>query len=207
MTMPSLEKAQQIFEQICLQTDKLDLSLGKKPEISRNHFLAVARCAQTIASHTQSLNPQKAYILGLLHDCGQPAENRDKNKFHGLVGYEKMLKLGLDETARICLTHSFPEYDFKPERFTYAFPAMVRCRQLIDELIYDDYDKLIQYSDMLCRGDVITDLKSRILYIVEAYKIKPKDARVRYRTMLKIKRYFDTLCQCDTYKLLGIKNA
>lgn len=207
MAIPSYEQALQIFEDLSQQTDALDIELGKEPQISRKHFLAVAHCAQTIAVQIKSLDPQKAYILGLLHDCGQPEENRDRNNFHGISGYHKMLALGYDDVACICLTHSFPEHDFKPERFSYAYPEMVRCRRLIDNLAYNDYDLLIQYSDMLCRGYTITDLKSRIAYIINTYKINMSDARLRYKVMLKIKRYFDRLCGCDTYQLLGIKNA
>lgn len=206
MTLPTHNKALEIFEEVCLETDKLDIEKGKMPQTSRKHFLAVAECAKKIAKNCKNLDPEKAYICGLLHDCGQPSENRDCNKFHGLVGYHKMMEMGFDEVARTCLTHSFPEYDFKPERFSYTHSEMVLCRNLINNISYNDYDLLIQYSDMLCKGGLVTTLKDRIIYIMNTYKISIKDARIRYRIMLKIKKHFDKLCGQDTYCLLGIKN-
>lgn len=206
MTIPSRQEAQKLFADIAAKLDVCDLQQGKEPQTSRIHFQNVASCAYKIATKISHLDEEKAYILGLLHDYGQLEETLDKNKFHGTAGYDLMMQKGYDEVAKICLTHSFPEYDFKPERFTYNQKEVIRARKIINNLTYDDYDLLIQYSDMLSCGKKITDLKSRIKYILKTYHTTRTDAKIRYKTMLKIKHHFDTLCGKDTYKLLGITN-
>ena len=71
-----------------------------------SHSRITAHCAEKIAQYA-GMDPEKAYVLGLLHDIGR--------KFgvfhlkHVSEGYKYMMSLGYDEVARICLTHSFNE--------------------------------------------------------------------------------------------------
>ncbi len=70
-----------------------------------NHSRVAAHCAGKIAMACEGLDPEKAYILGLLHDIGRKFGVRHLG--HVSDGYSYMMSLGYDEAARICLTHSF----------------------------------------------------------------------------------------------------
>lgn len=69
-----------------------------------NHSRTVAHCAEKIASYS-GMDPEKAYVLGLLHDIGRRFGKRHLG--HVSDGYSYMMSLGYDEAARICLPHSF----------------------------------------------------------------------------------------------------
>ncbi len=69
-----------------------------------NHSRTCAHCAERIAS-LSGMNPEKAYVLGLLHDIGRRFGKRHLG--HVSDGYSYMMSLGYDEVARVCLTHSF----------------------------------------------------------------------------------------------------
>lgn len=80
-----------------------------------------------IASRIDSIDGQKAYILGLLHDYGKMVRDADnKEYFHGLTGYHEMNRLGFDDVARVCLTHTFPDKDFKYTE--YSYPEMRKTK-------------------------------------------------------------------------------
>ena len=82
------------------------------------HTQGIAFVARIIASHIPDMNPEKAYICGLLHDYGKKYDEKLTGKFHGQTGYEELLKLGYDECARICLTHSFPNKSFSNKGYS-----------------------------------------------------------------------------------------
>lgn len=70
-----------------------------------NHSRVAAHCAERIAEACEGMDPEKAYILGLLHDIGRKFGVRHLG--HVSDGFSYMMSLGYDEVARICLTHSF----------------------------------------------------------------------------------------------------
>ena len=51
------------------------------------------------------MNPDAAYVMGLLHDIGRREGIMDMR--HIYAGYLFMSSLGYDDSARICLTHCF----------------------------------------------------------------------------------------------------
>lgn len=169
------------------------------------HSMAVATNAMTIASRLPHLNPRKAYILGLLHDYGERYSRRQKGAFHGTSGYDALMELGYPEAARICLTHSFPNPDINPSEYTYPIAAITRAKELISNIVYDDYDRLIQYSDLLVCIYRTVSIAERTSFIQKKYNVS--DAAIARLTNegLKLKDYFDAKCGCNTYDLLGIK--
>ena len=70
-----------------------------------NHSRVAAHCAEKIAGLCDGTDPEKAYVLGLLHDIGRRFGIRHLG--HVADGYTYMMSLGYEEAARICLTHSF----------------------------------------------------------------------------------------------------
>src|SRR5579872_4316453 len=74
-----------------------------------DHSRVAARAAQPIASAHPALDPDRAYVLGLLHDLGRGAGGPGvADVRHILDGYRLLEERGFHECARICLTHSFP---------------------------------------------------------------------------------------------------
>ena len=66
------------------------------------HTKGIAAAAKKIAENIPGLNPEKAYVLGLLHDYGKRISERDERYFHGREGYEQMNKHGFYDVAKIC---------------------------------------------------------------------------------------------------------
>lgn len=85
----------------------------RNPGPWKNHSLTAAHCAKTIAERLKmrgnNIDPEKAGILGMLHDIGR----REGVTWlaHTIDGYDYLMSLGYEKAARICLTHSFPEKD------------------------------------------------------------------------------------------------
>ena len=85
----------------------------RNPGPWKNHSLTAAHCAKTIAERLKmrgnDIDPEKACILGMLHDIGR----REGVTWlaHTIDGYDYLMSLGYEKAARICLTHSFPEKD------------------------------------------------------------------------------------------------
>ena len=71
-----------------------------------DHSRVAARCAEKIAA-AAGMDPEKAYVQGLLHDIGR--KFGVKHLGHVYDGYHYMLSLGYADAARICLTHSFSQ--------------------------------------------------------------------------------------------------
>jgi HD superfamily phosphodiesterase len=78
-----------------------------------DHSINVGLAAQTIAKRCGNLNPEKAYVLGLLHDIGRRYGVSARR--HGIDEYNFVMERGFNEVGRICLTHSFPVPDFEKE--------------------------------------------------------------------------------------------
>ena len=72
-----------------------------------NHSHNVATVAEEIAKKCKDLDPDKAYAYGLLHDIGRYPGDVGLN--HIIIGHKLLLKEGLEDAARIVLTHTFYE--------------------------------------------------------------------------------------------------
>lgn len=164
-----------------------------------DHSRIVANCAKKIAENCSYINPEKAYIVGLLHDIGR--------RFgvtylaHVIDGYHYLLNLGYDEAARICLTHSFAEKDIN----TYIGNADVpqetytEIEQLIEEFEYDDYDRLIQLCDSISFPDGVVDLTTRMDDVERRYGSYPKCKREKN---FEIKHYFEEKMNRNLYEVV-----
>lgn len=173
----------------------------------RDHCLLVACCAEIIASKTPEVNPQSAYVLGLLHDYGKMLKKEEgPNSFHGLVGYTYMKQRGLDIVANICITHSFPESGFLEEEYaSINKDDLAVVKKILKTELYNEYSKIVQLSDLLTYVYKYATLKERMIFIKDKYSIPLKHIKKKYREAIKLKKYFDDKCGVDIYKLLGIK--
>ncbi len=92
------------------EADKeLKLGANLTPGPWEQHSISVAKNARLIAEKTNIMDPDKAYVMGLMHDIGRRAGI--KGILHIFDGYDYMISIGQEELAHICLTHSFPIKD------------------------------------------------------------------------------------------------
>ena len=170
----------------------------------RAHSAAVARIAETIASKTPYLNSERAYILGLLHDCGKYQDEYACHKFHGLAGYYYMLEKGYPDLARASLTHTFYKKDFELNEYPFPPDDLKICRRLLQDIKYDDYDLLLQLADMINDMGKTCTLEYRVQSLCKRRNIPPKDYAWVEVALNAIKNYFDKKCGCDIYSLFGL---
>ena len=161
MKIPSLQEAQQLL------AAAEQLNLGRWVTHSRH----VAEAARAIAGADPDLDPEVSYILGLLHDVGR-REGRTSIR-HIIDGYNFLHPLGHEDSAKICLTHSFAlqntdaifgEWDCTDEERSFV-------DSYIQNLEYTDYDRLLQLCDTLALFDGFVLMEKRML-----------DAALRYGT-------------------------
>lgn len=205
--IPTKEKAFCLMEKIWSVTDILNSNDGLPVGTSRAHHKNVALCAEKIA-YACGLDANRAFVQGLMHDYGEVAERIIPNTFHGTFGYDSLTDMGYGEVARTCLTHSFWEGIYDENYFpSYNLQEMKRAIKIISEIGINEYDKLIQMSDMLSSGFNIMPVEKRVDIIVNKYKLPQELTSIKKQKAGELKAYFDTKCGKDIYEILGINNA
>jgi hypothetical protein len=189
--VPDLEKATQMLAEA--------ESLNSGPWVRHSQFAAQA--ARLIAARLPSLDPDTAYVFGLLHDIGRREGVTDLR--HTLDGYTYLCGQGFPGAARICLTHSFPLKDARTGsghwdcsddelRFVTDFLAATE---------YDEYDRLLQLSDALALPEGFCLIEKRMVDValrrgINAYTL-PK-----WRAFLQLQKEFEAVIGQSIYSLL-----
>ena len=163
-----------------------------------NHSRVAAYCARRIAK-IAGLDAEKAYVLGLLHDIGR--KFGIKHLAHVYDGYQYMMSLGYTEAARICLTHSFccPKLDVYIGNFDISQEQQNELQTMLEDLTFDDYDRLIQLCDCLAGSEGVVDMEARMLDVKKRYGFYRQD---KWDTNLWLKAYFEEKTGSDIYELL-----
>lgn len=169
------------------------------------HTRGVAGACATIAALTSHLDPDKAFVLGLLHDYGKRYNERMDQVYHVRDGYQAMTELGYHDCARICLTHSYSKPDFDTASFNFPPEWLQWAKDTMKTVIQDDYDRLVQLCDLFFEGLNIVPFESRLAGIQKRYQLSQPLTEL-YNHALENKHYFENLCGIDIYDLLGIKN-
>lgn len=189
-TIPKIEEAEKL----------LSWAQGKNPGLWVKHSQVAARAAEEIAKQS-GLDPKRAYISGLLHDIGRYEGVRGLH--HIYAGYELLCKAGYPQTARICLSHSFPyqalgaysggDYDCTDEELSVI-------TTFLDKEEYDDYDRLIQLCDSLGSADGVCLIEKRFVDVVRRYGFNDFTLK-KWDSIFGLKEYFDKLCRKNIYDL------
>ncbi|MDO5400668.1 MAG: HD domain-containing protein [Eubacteriales bacterium] len=163
-----------------------------------DHCRVAAHCAEKIA-RASGMDGEKAYILGLLHDIGRKFGVRQLG--HVSDGYSYMMKLGYDEAARVCLTHSFnngrvEEYIGK---FDTTEAELALIREKLAGLQMDDYDRLIQLCDALSGSAGVLDIRARMEDVKRRYGAYPQ---AKWDSNLALKAYFERKMGRDVYEVV-----
>lgn len=163
-----------------------------------DHSRVAAQCARKIAA-AAGMDPDKAYVLGLLHDIGRKFGVRHLG--HVYDGYRYMLELGYGAAARICLTHSFnlPALDAYIGNRDIPAEQQRELERLLSKLEYDDYDRLIQLCDSLASAGGVVDMEERMLDVKRRYGSYPQE---KWDANMALKAYFGQKTGRDLYELV-----
>ena len=163
------------------------------------HSVNVGIAARMIAEKVPSMDPEKAYILGLLHDIGRRVGIVDIPT-HICEGYKYCMQKGWDEAARICMTHSYlrmrDEFGYEPET-----EQEKSINAYIMNCEADDYDRLIQLCDSLAVDYGFVILEKRFVDVTRRYGIMEDYIR-GWETAFAIKEAFEKEMGCSVYDVL-----
>lgn len=191
--VPTLEKAKYIL----MEAEKLNPGPWVK------HSLNVAEAAKLIAEQTDDMNPELAYILGLLHDIGRRRFGIIGMR-HSIDGYNYAVEQGYDLVGRICLSHVAFRYNNKviivgkwngtKEEHNFIVDYLSKTEET-------DYDKLIKLCDYIALDSGFLLMEKRLIEMairggVNEYTIP------RWKSSFEIKNYFEQKIGKPIYEVL-----
>lgn len=188
---PDKIKAMNVLE----QAEKLNPGLWKP------HSEFVALACRNIAEHCTNINGDKAYILGLLHDIGRRVGIVSER--HTIAGYQFCIEQGWDEVARICVTHSFVIQDIRSAigKWDVTDTEYKLIKNILDSVVYDDYDLLVQLCDALVLPTGFCLLEKRFVDVACRYGIHEYTV-ARWKKTIEIKEYFEKKMNRSIYDVL-----
>ena len=168
-----------------------------------DHCRVAAHCAERIAARYEGMDPDKAYVVGLLHDIGRRFGGRHLG--HVADGFSYMMSLGYDEVARICLTHSFnnQSMDGYIGKIDTTEEELALIQTELAKITMDDYDRLIQLCDSLAGAEGVLDMEERMGDVKRRYGYYPED---KWNINLELKRYFEDKMHADLYVVVDKEN-
>lgn len=173
-----------------------------------NHSKFAAQAAYNIASRIDGMDPDAAYIMGLLHDIGRRAGII--NLSHAYTGYFFMMQEGYPQAARICITHSFIDKNVNGAHMYWdgTTEELETVKAFLNGIEYDLYDHLIQLCDAVSVSSGYWLIEKRLLD-VGLRRGTDQHAPQRWQALLNIKELFDQKLGFPVYKLLPgvIKNT
>ena len=183
-------------------TALIDEAERRNPGAWVNHSLYAARAAEAIAREHPALDPQAAFTLGYLHDIGR-REGVTQMR-HILDGYNFLTRLGYDDAARVCMTHSFPVKDVRAIVGTWDDCAITEfefIRSYLDRIEYNEYDKLIQLCDALALPSGYCLMEKRLVDVTLRYGIN-EYTLLRWKAYLGLQNEFEKVINKSIYDCL-----
>ncbi len=187
--LPTIEKAEK----------ELQIAGELNPGPWIKHSLNVGIAARNIAQKIPSLDEDKAYIVGILHDIGRRVGIVNIPK-HVYEGYKFCSEKGWDEVARICMTHSYvlmkDEFEYEP-----STKEEIEIKKYIMNCDADDYDRLIQLCDSLATDYGFVIIEKRFVDVTRRYGIMEGYVKGWNKTF-EIKEDFEKVMGCSVYDVL-----
>ena len=177
----------------------LDWAHDQNPGPWREHVLHAARAAEKIAQRA-GLDPERAYVSGVIHDIGRFEGVRAMH--HIIAGYNLLTEKGEHELARICMTHSFPggnpysylgKWDVTEEEKAFVIDYVENCE-------FDDYDRLIQLCDALALSEGVCLIEKRLVDVAIRHGVT-EHTSAKWKATLEIQKYFESRMGCGLYSL------
>ena len=180
---------------------ELELAAQANPGLWVRHSQNTGEAARRIAARCPGMDSEKAYVCGLLHDIGR--RTGLAAVLHIIDGYDYAMAQGWDEVARVCLTHSFPiqdieadigKKDITPQQYRFI-------QQFLEQVEYDEYDRLIILCDSLADANGFCILEKRLVDTTRRYGAFPFTVE-RWNRTFAIKEAFEARIGCSVYRLL-----
>jgi hypothetical protein len=191
MRLPSLKQA----ETLLAEAEQLN------PGAWVPHVRNAALAAKLIASRHPDLDEDAAYIMGLMHDIGR-REGRTGMR-HTLDGYLFMQKLGYEDAARICLTHSFPYKDIRSGlgRWDVTDEEYQFVKDFLEGITFTTYDRLLQLCDAIALAEGICLMEKRL--VDAAIRLGVNDVtQPKWQALFEIKQTFEDAIGSSIYAIL-----
>lgn len=165
------------------------------------HSLFVGEAAKLIAKMCTDLDEDIAYAMGTLHDIGR--REGVSHMHHIISGYKFMMDQGFDSIGRICLTHSFPLQTIKEYfgKHDCSEDELIFINNYLKEIVYDDYDRLIQLCDCISLPSGYCLMEKRMIDVALRYGVNDFTQEKWKKTFL-IKDYFEEKIGTSIYNLL-----
>ena len=178
-------------ERLLLEAESLN------PGLWVAHSRNVAKCAEVIAAHS-GLNPDKAYVLGLLHDVGRRAGIGQLK--HVYYGWKNMKDLGYPAVAKVCLTHSYNTHRFEDDmaKIDVEPEKVEEVKAALTKYEYDDYDGLIQLCDSIATAEGVVDVTERMTDVKTRYGSYPQP---KWDRNIELLEFFQKKTGRDIYEL------
>ena len=173
--------------------------LNPGPWISHSRY--VAEAARLIATETEGLKSEVAYILGLLHDVGRREGVTDMH--HIISGYNFLKGKGFDTAARICITHPFlvKEIECYSGKWDCSKSEIGFIKDYLRNIEFNEYDKLIQFCDAIAIPSGFCLVEKRMIDVALRYGIN--DLIIdKWKSTMEIKQYFESKIGKSIYTLL-----
>jgi hypothetical protein len=166
-----------------------------------DHSREVALAAQAIANHHPDLDPETAYILGLLHDIGRREGVTDMR--HVIDGYNFLLAEGYPYAARASLTHSFPlpEADSGAGKWDCDQEQVDYVQSYLLEIEYSPYDRLIQLCDAICLPSGPVLMEKRLIDVALRHGFN-QFTLAKWQSFFLIQNDFEKVIGQSIYNLL-----
>ena len=162
-----------------------------------NQSRGAARVAETIAKKC-GMDVDKAYAEGLLHDIGR-YKGPNTGMEHIIDGYLLLKEKGLEEIARVCLTHSLNPKE-KVDDVTLDDPEQDKfLKEYLKQIEFSDDDKLIQLADFMAGAHGITTIERRFCSVLWRHGLRSPAEDLT--TLYGVKEYFDKKAGVDVYEL------
>lgn len=165
------------------------------------HSKYVGQAAMLIAQKCKHLDSTLAYSMGCLHDIGR----REGRSYlhHTIEGYNFMMQEGYEDIGRICLTHSFPIKDIRSYfgKLDCSDDEIEFIREYLNNVVYNDYDKLIQLCDALALPTGFCLMEKRMIDVALRYGVNENTIE-KWKITFEIKDYFENLIGCSIYDIL-----
>ena len=195
--IPSIGVAEAALEEACVMN----------PGPWTDHSRHVAAACSLIAAHCDDLDPDKAYVLGLLHDIGR--RYGVSSERHLMDGYRYCMTRGWDEVAKVCITHAFMIQDIDTSIGVFDMDDEDRLfrKRFVENASYDEYDRLVQLCDAITMPEGFCILEKRFVDVALRYGLSGH-LLDRWRCTLALKSRFDRKAGISVYRLLdGIEET
>lgn len=189
--IPTLQEAELLLE----EAGKLN------PGPWVEHSIYAGKAAQLIAQNCDDIDSDTAFILGLLHDIGRRFGITGMR--HILDGYNFLMEKGFCQAAKICITHSFDFKDIKSGfgKWDCTDEEYEFVRQYLENIEYDDYDRLIQLCDALAFIDGYYLVEKRMIEASLRHGIN-EYTTLKWKATLETKEYFERKIKKSIYSIL-----